>query len=141
MKRILVLLATLAIGLGFGYYFGYARYARSSMKLYRQMKATTGLSDEQIIQLVKQSKEVMKYVEDDQEGTALASLVAILKIDSGDCQGAAERLAQNVGRYYRSFGPPTSDMLNTRRALLERIQAEATNHPVIARAIEAKPAQ
>lgn len=138
MKRILLPLAALVIGIGFGYYLD---YVHPRMKAYRQIRAATGWSDVEFIKLYTESRQAMKYIEDDQEGTALASLVAILKIDGGNCQGAAERLAQNIGIYYRSFGPPTPDMSKPRRALLERIQAEATNHPVIARAIEPKPAK
>ena len=138
MKRLLLPLTALLVGIAIGYYFG---YVHPTMKVYRQLRAAPGYSDAYFVKMYTDMQEMGKYVEDGQAGTALASLAAILKIDSGDCQGAADKLAQNIMIYYRSYGPPTSEMSKERRYLLERIQSEATNHPVIARAIQTKPSQ
>jgi len=141
-KTWISVLNTLLAGLSLGFWLGYTRPA---MRVYREMKAATGWSDDEFAKRAGTfAKEATKNFDDSSSQAVLISLGAINKIDSGDCNGADDLLARNVGTYYAMYGPHQSvndSGTPVRRRLLQLIEEKAKTHPVVAQAINRPQAQ
>ena len=129
MKRFILSLVCLAVGIGIGWYFGYSRPALRMKHLYEDVQKTTGLSD---AEMVKQVPDSLAAIKREDESVAMVALRGIEILDRGDTAAAKKHLAYWVGSYYRVYHA------NGDTNLIARIERAASTNADIAAEIAKK---
>ena len=109
MKIIIIVLVSLLVGVGVGWYFGYTRpIAKANRDAHQEMLAT----------------------ESDDWEAALFAVKAIPLIESGDSQKAVGWLVKPIGSYYRVYSPHPGTN-EERLKLLTMIQQLASTNSAV----------
>ena len=125
MKRWIVSIVSLLVGVLVGWYAG---YTRPLVKAEREFCKTVNMTPDEIRAFMEESRRAVQSVEEDAQSEALLSLSILLQLESGNIEAGKDRAVETISRYYRQYGPP--DMTNTnqsdrQRLLLQKIEQAA----------------
>jgi hypothetical protein len=101
MKRIIVFLACLLVGIGIGWYFGYSCPAAKRQRELLENQPVKEELETNMTYLNKQMDEESQRAEPWMASSASIALAALKNLKTNDMEGAKYKLAAIVAAYYR----------------------------------------
>ena len=105
MRRIIIPLSCLLVGIGLGWFFGYTRPAaknqRDLLRQYQYVKDNFHMTDAEMADFGEHQQEYFAAIKRQDEMAAVIALAALVKLDQGDIEKAKWRLQTEISTYYR----------------------------------------